>query len=162
MAKWLGLTHRTALDIAHENDRYTAFTIIVLGEFTFAILFGSPARGGLNLNHLRAVFTLIIAFCFNAMYVYGDGAIKSMHPARRSAISATTWLLIHLPMSGGLLIGGHVSASSTYHEMDDGRRWLFGGGLAIGYFTLWVMSYLFKDHDTCGKLLLSKVINFFE
>lgn len=36
----LGLEFSTAVDIGHENDRYTAFTIIVLGEFTYAILVG--------------------------------------------------------------------------------------------------------------------------
>lgn len=36
----LGLEFSTAVDIAHEDDRYTAFTIIVLGEFTYAVLVG--------------------------------------------------------------------------------------------------------------------------
>lgn len=40
--------------------------------------------GGLNTKYLRAVWTLVIAFCFNSMYVYTDGAIDSVHPIRRS------------------------------------------------------------------------------
>ena len=36
----LGLEFTTAVDIGHEDDRYTAFTIVVLGEFTYAILAG--------------------------------------------------------------------------------------------------------------------------
>ena len=40
VAKRLNLEFTTAVDIGHENDRYTAFTIIVLGEFTYAILVG--------------------------------------------------------------------------------------------------------------------------
>lgn len=51
-------------------------------------------------------------------------------------MAATTWLLIHLPMSGGLLWEGRVAVLSTDREMDYGRGGLFGGGLGIGYFTL--------------------------
>lgn len=40
VANLLKLDFTTAVDIAHEDDRYTAFTIIVLGEFTYGILFG--------------------------------------------------------------------------------------------------------------------------
>ena len=40
VAKRLDLEFTTAVDIGHEEDRYTAFTIIVLGEFTYAILVG--------------------------------------------------------------------------------------------------------------------------
>lgn len=40
IANILNLEFTTAVDIAHESDRYTAFTIIVLGEFTYAILVG--------------------------------------------------------------------------------------------------------------------------
>ena len=40
LSNLLGLEFTTAVDIAHEDDRYTAFTIIVLGEFTYAVLVG--------------------------------------------------------------------------------------------------------------------------
>ena len=40
LAKMFKLEFTTAVDIAHEEDRYTAFTIIVLGEFTYNILVG--------------------------------------------------------------------------------------------------------------------------
>ena len=40
VANRLNLEFTTAVDIGHENDRYTAFTIIVLGEFTYTILVG--------------------------------------------------------------------------------------------------------------------------
>ena len=38
--KRLGLEYTTAVDIDHESDRYTAFTIIVLGEFTYVVVVG--------------------------------------------------------------------------------------------------------------------------
>lgn len=166
------------MDIAHEDDRYTAFTIIVLGEFTYAILVGlvlhhqvllyylsiplrrvrsSPAEGGLTLPFLRAVWTLVIAFCFNSMYVYNDGAINNVHPIRRSVYTAFAWLTIHLPLSAGLLIGGHVSAASTGGELDTGRRWLWGGGLGTGMLGMWIIAQMYRDNDPSGKLLLPKV-----
>ena len=142
-----------------QSDR--RLQIIVLGEFTYGILFDSPASGGLNLSLLRAVWTLIIAMCFNLMYVYGDGAMKSIHPARRSVFSAFGWLLVHLPMSAGLLIGGHACAGATRTEdedgLSDGQRWLLGGGLAAGFFGLYLLALLFKDDDPPRRLLLPKV-----
>ena len=99
----------------------------------------------------------MIAFCFNSMYVYTDGSIENTHPIRRSVWTAFPWLLIHLPMSAGLLIGGHVSAYATNHVMEQAHRWLWGGGLGIGMFGMWVLAQLFRDDDPKGKLLFSKV-----
>jgi hypothetical protein len=117
----------------------------------------SPARGGLTFGLLRAVWTLVIAFCFNSMYVYTDGSIENVHPIRRSVWTAFPWLLIHLPMSAGLLIGGHVSAYSTHEELESGHRWLWGGGLGVGMLCMWIIAQLFRSSDPPGKLLLSKV-----
>ena len=176
VAKKLKLEYTTAVDIGHENDRYTAFTIIVLGEFTYVIVVGyvqsqfhrehgsvlidirSPAKGGLNLELLRAVCTLVIGFCFNSMYVYTDGCINNTHPIRRSVYTAFPWLLIHLPMSAGLLIGGHVSAASTFEEeLSSGKRWLWGGGLGLGMFCMWVIAQLYREDDGPDHLKLRKV-----
>ncbi len=117
----------------------------------------SPASGGLTFGLLRAIWTLVIAFCFNSMYVYTDGSIRSVHPIRRSGYTAFAWLLVHLPLSAGLLIGGHVSAYSTNNELESGHRWLWGGGLAVGLLGIWVIAQLFRDCDPPGKLILSKV-----
>ena len=121
----------------------------------------SPAKGGLNLALMRAVWTLVIGFCFNSMYVYTDGCINNTHPIRRSVYTAFPWLLIHLPMSAGLLIGGHVSASSTFEdELSSGKRWLWGGGLGLGMFCMWIIAQLYRENDGPGSLLVRKV-NFF-
>lgn len=174
---------------------YADIWAVVLGEFTYAILVGSPARGGLTLSLLRSVWTLTIAFCFNSskytaedeplgllkqllmgsfsllVYVYGDGAIDSEHPIRRSTFTAFPWLLIHLPLSAGLLIGGHVSAilaaesaperSHVQRDADlvsvtRGRRWLWGGGLGVGMLGMWIIAELWRDCDPPGRLLLPK------
>ncbi|MCJ1328824.1 hypothetical protein MMC10_005501 [Thelotrema lepadinum] len=61
-------------------------------------------------------------------------------------------------MSAGLLIGGHVGANATGEELTEAQRWLWGGGLAVGYFTLWILALLFKDMDPKGKLLIPKLL----
>lgn len=158
VARWLNLDFSTAVDIDHENDRYTAFTILVLGEFTYAIVVGSPAKGGLNFNVLRAVWTLVIAFCFNSMYVYCDGSIQHKHPIRRAVWSSFAWLLIHLPLSAGLLVGGHVSAATAKDEhLTIGQRWLWGGGLGTGTFCLLLIALLYEDNDPHEFLRFNKV-----
>lgn len=91
------------------------------------------------------------------MYCYNDGSVRSTHPIRHSVTSAFLWLLLHLPLSAGLLVGGHVSAASVAEsEMGSGRRWLWGGGLAVGFLGMFILTLLWKDNDPPGKLLLSK------
>ena len=91
------------------------------------------------------------------MYVYTDGAICNDHPIRRSVYTAFGYLMVHLPMSAGLLIGGHVSASSTEEELTSGRRWLWGGGLGVGMLFMWIYAQLYRDCDAPGTLVFSKV-----
>ena len=92
------------------------------------------------------------------MYVYKDGCISNVHPLRRSVYTAFPWLLIHLPMSAGLLIGGHVSAASTFEEeLVSGQRWLWGGGLGLGMLCMWVIAQLWLEDEHSGRLLLGKV-----
>ncbi|POR39761.1 LtrA [Tolypocladium paradoxum] len=152
----LGLKYSTAVDIAHEVDRMAAFFIIILGEFVYSVVVGDPAGVGLTAGYLKAVFTLIIAFCLNWLYVSGDGSLQATHPIRRSAWTAFGFFLLHLPLSASFLIGGHICAISTHlHDFDDGQRWLLGGGLGVGLFCLWVYGMLYRtEDDDC--LLLSK------
>lgn len=60
--------------------------------------------------------------CPNRVYVNGDGAIDSVHPLRRAVRSTFAWILIHLPLDMGLLIGGHVCAVSVaWDELGSGE-----------------------------------------
>ncbi|KAA8651871.1 hypothetical protein EYZ11_004180 [Aspergillus tanneri] len=155
--KVLKARYTTAVDIAHEIDRFAAFYIIVLGEFLYQIVVGSPAAIGLNLGLLRAVWTLIIAFCLNWMYVHNDGALESTHPMRYSVYTAFTWITLHLPLSGSLLAAGHVAAASAKEDrFGDGERWLLCGSLGIGMFCLYVLALLFESKDERGVLILGK------
>src|SRR5271155_53012 len=128
--KKLSLQYSTAVDIAHEIDRFAAFFIIVLGEYLYSIIVGNPAAIGLNSGLLKAVWTLVIAFSLNWIYsgllkavwtlviafslnwIYsvGDGSMDATHPIRRSAVTAFTFFSMHLPLAAALLVGGDVCA----------------------------------------------------
>ncbi|KAH6689880.1 bacterial low temperature requirement A protein-domain-containing protein [Plectosphaerella plurivora] len=139
------LEYSTAVDIAHEVDRLAAFYVIILGEFLYNVVVGDPTGVGLTLAYLRAVFTLVIAFCLNWLYVSGDGSTNVTHPIRRSSWTAFGFFLLHLPLSASFVISGHVCAMATnVDELEYGQRWLLGGGLGIGMFCLWAYAMLFR------------------
>jgi low temperature requirement protein LtrA len=154
----LKLEKSTAVDVNHEIDRQAAFFIIVLGEYLYSIVAGSPAAVGLQLRLLRAVETLVIAFSLNWLYVNVDGSIESTHPLRRSIFSAFAWFIIHLPLAASLLLGGHVAAVSVGTEdLSSGLRWMMCGGLGAGLFCLWIIGELHRSEDKLGELLFPKV-----
>jgi low temperature requirement protein LtrA len=156
--KLLGVRYSTAVDIAHEVDRFAAFYIIVLGEYLYQIVVGSPAAIGFNIGLMRALWTLIIAFCLNWMYVHNDGSLQGTHPLRHSIYAAFTWVTLHLPLSASLLVAGHVAAiSSKNGEMQDGEMWLLCGGLGIGLIILFIFGLLHKSDDLPKTLILPKV-----
>jgi low temperature requirement protein LtrA len=156
--KLLRATYTTAVDINHEVDRYAAFYIIALGEFLYLIIVGSHAAIGLNDRLLRAIWTLIIAFCLNWLYVHNDGSVENDHPLRHSIYTAFAFALIHLPLIASLLAGGHVAAASVAeHEFEEPQRWLLCAGLGIGMICLYIFALMHGSKDERGTLLLDKV-----
>lgn len=144
----LRLTYSTAVDISHEIDRLAAFFIIILGEYLYSIIVGNPTGIGLTTGLVKAAWTLIIAFCLNWLYVNGDGSVHTIHPIRRSAVTAFAFFSLHMPMTAALLVGGHVAAESAGRdELNRGERWLLGSGLGIGMACLWVLAMLFQSKD---------------
>lgn len=154
----IGAVYTTAVDIPHEVDRFAALYIIVLGEFLYQIIVGSPAAIGFSTRLLRAVWTLIIAFCLNWLYVHADGAIDGVHPLRHHIVASFSWVTIHLPLVASLLVAGHVGAlSAKTEDIHDGELWLLCGGLGVGLFCLYVIALLHRSDDERGRLLLPKV-----
>ncbi|KAJ5166307.1 uncharacterized protein N7482_005088 [Penicillium canariense] len=153
----LRATYTTAVDIPHEVDRYAAFYIIALGEFLYLIVVGSHAAIGLNDRLLRAIWTLIIAFCLNWLYVHNDGSVENDHPLRHSIYTAFLFALIHLPLIASLLAGGHVAAASVAKkEFEDPQRWLLCAGLGTGMLCLYAFALMHGSKDERGTLLLDK------
>ncbi|KAH8695201.1 bacterial low temperature requirement A protein-domain-containing protein [Talaromyces proteolyticus] len=165
--RMLRARYTTAVNISHEVDRFAAFYIIALGEFLYTIVVGSPAAVGFNLSLMRAVWTLIIAFCLNWLYLHGDCSVESTHPLRHSILTAFTWAPIHLPLIASLLAGGHVAAASAKatdpatgedaeHGFSAAQRWLLCASLGTGLFCLYIIALLHVSKDTGCALLLPK------
>jgi len=156
----IGAKYTTAEDMAHEIDRFAAFYIIVLGEFLYSIIVGHPAAIGFNLGLMRAIWTLIIAFCLNWLYAHQDGSLKGEHPMRHSIYSAFTWVTLHLPLVASLLAGGHIAAVSVKDgdlHLHRPQLWLLCGGLGVGILCLYAIALLHRSDDEPGLLLLPKV-----
>jgi low temperature requirement protein LtrA len=156
--KLLRVKYSTAVDIAHEIDRFAAFYIIVLGEFLYLIVKGSNAAIGFNEGLLRAIWTLIIAFCLNWLYTHADGSMESTHPLRHNIYTAFSFAVIHLPLIASLLAGGHVAAASVAEEdFEDAQRWLLCEGLGVGMMCLYFFALIHACQDEPGTLLMTKV-----
>ncbi|CZT49122.1 uncharacterized protein RSE6_09917 [Rhynchosporium secalis] len=155
--KLLNAKYTTAVDIPHEVDRFAAFYIIVLGEFLYQIIVGSPAVIGFNLALLRAIWTLVIAFCLNWLYIHGDGSLDCIHPLKHSVTTSFIWVTARLPMLASLLVAGHVSAHTTKStEIHEPELWLLCGGLCIGLFCLYLIALLLNSQDPPRTLTLPK------
>ncbi|OJJ36984.1 hypothetical protein ASPWEDRAFT_67296 [Aspergillus wentii DTO 134E9] len=155
--RMLKAKYTTAVDIAHEIDRFAAFYIIALGEFLYWSIVGSPAAIGFNTGLLRAVWTLVIAFCLNWIYVHNDGSLHGTHPLRHSIWTAFSWATLHLPLIASLLAGGHVAAlSAKEDQFGESERWLLCGSIGVGLFCLWGFGLLYADKDEPGTLMLNK------
>ncbi|KAA8647066.1 hypothetical protein EYZ11_008798 [Aspergillus tanneri] len=155
--KMLKTTYSTAVDIPHEVDRFAAFFIIVLGEYLYQIVVGSPAAVGFNPRLIHAIWTLIIAFCLNWIYVHNDGALQSTHPLHYSVYTAFSWAALHLPLVASLLASGHVAAASAAEDkFRHAERWLLCGSLGTGLYCLYGLALLFEDKDAPGTLMLPK------
>ncbi|KAF3399828.1 hypothetical protein F1880_008400 [Penicillium rolfsii] len=154
--KLLRVKYSTAVDVPHEIDRFAAFYIIVLGEFVYLIIKGSNAAVGLNERLLRAIWTLVIAFCLNWLYIHADGSMESIHPLRHNAYAGFSFALIHLPLVASLLAGGHVAAASVAEDFEDPQRWLLCGGLGLGMLCLYFFALIHGSQDERGTLLMTK------
>ncbi|KAJ5946159.1 hypothetical protein N7454_002998 [Penicillium verhagenii] len=157
--RMLKVKYSTAVDIPHEADRFAAFYIIALGEFLYLIIVGNHAAVGLNERLLRAVWTLVIAFCLNWLYVHADGSLYSAHPLTHNIYTAFAFALVHLPLIASLLAGGHVAAASVEEDdFEDAQRWLLCGGLGVGMLCLYVFALLHGSKDENGALCVTKPI----
>jgi low temperature requirement protein LtrA len=93
LKKLLRLRYSSALNIEHEIERFNDFYTLVIGEFLFSIFSGSPIGHGIHIAAARAVLAVVIAFCFQLLYMQGGGSKYITHPLRRvSSCCASTTL----------------------------------------------------------------------
>lgn len=150
------LTHSTALNIEHEEERFHAFYIIALGEFLYSIVAGSPLRSGWNTNLAKGISVLVTAFMFMGIYASKDGSFKATHALRRSATTAMVFIYAHFVAIASLLIVGDAGAHlSEYEEKyleeeDFGVLMFFHGGILIALGALTALSYADRDETPVG------------
>lgn len=114
--------YSTAVNIEHEVERVSAFFIIALGESLLGIVQSSPAANGFTLHLARAIMTLIISYCFLWLYFNGEGSEKAVHALRRSVVSAFTWMYVHIPIMGGLILASEAAVEMTASDVDTTKK----------------------------------------
>lgn len=104
----------TAVNIEHDVERLTAFSVIAIGEFLLTIVY--KAGPGLNAKLGRAILTLLIAYSFSWFYFNGSGSRKAIHPLRRVPATAFLWFYCHLPFMGSIILAADACAEMVLLE----------------------------------------------
>jgi len=151
LKKKLNLSHSTALNIEHEDERLGAFFIISIGEFMLGIVSNNPLKLGWNTKIAKGLALLIDAFIFLELYSHKDGSIKATHAMRRSVWTAMGYIYIHLPLIASLLIVGDAGADlaklNEPYEDEKGVIYFFSGGIFIALCTLTIHPLFDKPKD---------------
>lgn len=160
--KKLGLTHSTALNIEHEDERLSAFFIISIGEFLLGIVSGNALSEGWNTKVAKGIALLIDAFIFLELYSHKDGSIRATHAMRRSVSTALGYIYIHLPLIASLLIVGDAGADLAKlgepYEEERGVVFFFSAGIFIALCALTIHPLLDKPKDDPKDHLVNRYL----
>ena len=136
---------------------------------------GSPVTG-INYHLLLAIWTLIIAFGLNWMYVHADGSLKPRHPLTYSFPVLMQWLLLHNPLLANLLAGGQVAVAGNTTLSEGGNSalghngsnrsdqftmehsWRLCGSLSLSVFILYYFAQLAGSVEPDGRLVFPKQV----
>jgi low temperature requirement protein LtrA len=155
--KMLRLRYSSAIAIEHEIDRYQDFFTIVMGEFVYSLFDGRPAGTGFHVKAGKAIMALIIAFCFQLMYMNGAWSKRITHPLRHSVKHAMGFFTLHLPIVSSLTLCGDALADFIKEErVPSGVRYLACESYAVGTIMLWCLAMLEHERDEPGELWLPK------
>ncbi|PWN47880.1 hypothetical protein IE53DRAFT_389966 [Violaceomyces palustris] len=155
--RMMRLKYSSAVAIEHEIERFADFVTLVHGEFLYSVLSGQPAGTGVHRNVAKLVFTVVIAFCFNGLYVNGSGSKKIIHPIRYSVRNAISWFSLHLPFVCSVTLCGDATAELVKEEeVKQGLRWIFCLTYAIGMTTVGLLAYTEKELDRKGEVWFNK------
>lgn len=175
-----------AINIEHKTERTGAFVTLVFGYSVVALLFQNRAEFGINAFFGKAVLGLIQAFSFNWLYFEIDACNLHTHAIRRHYLSAMAWMTLHLPFIMAYVLAGaalsrlvlatdcrdanvedltEMYVSKSEHEVSDGLRWFYCGGLGIALMSmskdvsspLFDAPFLHPDHP--GYILLTNLIS---
>jgi low temperature requirement protein LtrA len=113
--KRLGKEYGTAVNIEHDVDRLSAFTVICIGEFLLGIVY--KAGTGITRHLGRAILVLMIAYCCCWFYFNGSGSNKAVHPLRRYPVTAFLWFYFHLPITGSLILAADAASEMVMSDV---------------------------------------------
>ena len=151
--KMIKLRYSSAIAIEHEIDRYADFYTLVMGEFVYSLFDGNPTGIGFHAAAGKAIMALVIAFCFQLMYMNGAWSKRIIHPLRYSVIRAMCFFSIHLPIVSSLTLCGDALADFIREEhVPSGVRWLACESYAVGIIMLWCLAMLEHERDEKGEL----------
>ena len=129
-----------------------------MGEFIYSAISGAPAGLGIDRATGRACLVLLVAASLMLLYMRSSGSLTYVHPLRHSGNTATAWFMLHIPAVAALSLAGDASHLLIANEygVEQGVRWYFCAGIAIGLFCTWGLAMMEVDQDE-GKLVLRKV-----
>ncbi|PIS53463.1 hypothetical protein CJI97_003135 [Candidozyma auris] len=169
----LKLTMSTALNIEHEVERMGAFYTVAIGEFLKTITAESRIGVGFTKSYPRGILFLVIAYTLFWLYDGCGNCKKAVHPLRHSAFRAISWIYLHVPLigsvvlaanSGGELIGiqeHRIQWSRTTGEIEPhldayALTLFFTGGLCVALLSIYAIGSLDESRDAPGTFLVSK------
>jgi hypothetical protein len=146
-----------AIDSVHSKERYRGLFFIGLSEFLYTLILSSAASG-VHLSLLHGLWTLVIAFGLNWIYLNYDGSLQYIHPVGHKFSTGMTWILLHHLLLASLIAGGRVAAAiSTKNEkVTMARAWLLCGSLSLTIYILYILALLQVSQDPAGRLIFPK------
>ncbi|RCK60545.1 hypothetical protein Cantr_08087 [Candida viswanathii] len=126
--KLMGLTTSTALNIEHEVERLAVFVTIAIGEFLYKVVAPGNLGVGFSAKFARGLFLLADAYILFWIYNYGSTSLKAVHPLRRSAWTAITWIYAHVPLIAALVLAADAGGDLASLGISSTKRHRIGGG----------------------------------
>ncbi|UZJ51961.1 hypothetical protein CBS101457_001281 [Exobasidium rhododendri] len=156
--KLFRLRYSSALNIEHEIERFNDFFTLVIGEFLYSIVSRSPARLGVHIAAGRAILAVIIAFCFQLLYMQGAGSNRITHPIRYKWLNGILYFTLHLPLVSAMTLCGDSMADLVRDEhVSNSIRWIACETYAISMIALWSLAMIEHERDARGELWLPKL-----
>ncbi|KAF3987777.1 hypothetical protein FT663_03678 [Candidozyma haemuli var. vulneris] len=172
----LKLSMSTALNIEHEVERMSAFFTVAIGEFLTKITAESPIGVGFTSLYPRAIFCLVIAYILFWLYDNAGTSEKAVHPLRHSAFRAITWIYLHIPLIGSVVLAADAAGELLGIQEPTIFGWgrkmnevpidpelnvysltlFFTGGLCVTLLSITGIGYLDDCRDPPGTFLVSK------
>jgi low temperature requirement protein LtrA len=127
-----GSSDRTPITVTDSiAERFGLFVIIVLGEVFIGVVNG---LAGHDLHPLQITTALLaLSVGFGAWWSYFD-LVAQTPPQQRASITFG-WMLVHLPLAGGVAAAGASMVALVEHASDDrastGAALVLAGGTAV-------------------------------